>query len=183
MPQAQSPIEEFWPVLPFIGMWVSVCFIISKMGWRSFSQRYAWHTRPTGRVYTSPSSQFGSVFASYRNVVRVVFTAEGIYFMRCFCSAHFTRRSSCRGRVCVESRVRIVSFSEVFVCSFRMPLGRSTCPYPRKLKMTYLNTTRLPSKLLTKQLVSFQMALMTCRPLTARLSAWALASATSGKPI
>ena len=86
MPPSQPHPEEFWPFFPifFVGMWVLVCFIISHMGWRSFSARYAMQTRPPGRVYASPSSWFGSIFASYRNVVRVVFTDAGIYFYAMF---------------------------------------------------------------------------------------------------
>jgi hypothetical protein len=81
-----SPAEEFWPFFPvfFAGLWVLVCFIISHMGWRSFSARYAMPARPSGRIYTSPSSRFGNILASYRNVVRVVFTDEGIYFCAMF---------------------------------------------------------------------------------------------------
>ncbi len=73
---------EFWPFFPvfFVGMWLFVSFIISQTGWRSFSNRYPVRTRPPGRVYVSPSSRFGNIFASYRNVIRVVFTDAGVYF-------------------------------------------------------------------------------------------------------
>jgi len=63
----------------FIGVWVLVGFIISRMGWHSFAQKYASATRPPGRSFNCRSAWFGSIFASYRNVLRVVFTAEGIY--------------------------------------------------------------------------------------------------------
>jgi len=82
MPASASHPEDFWPVFPFffIGMWILVNLIVAHMGWRSFSSRYPAVSRPAGRAYSSPSSWFGSIFASYRNVVRVVFTDRGIYF-------------------------------------------------------------------------------------------------------
>jgi hypothetical protein len=60
-------------------MWVLVSFIVSQMGWRSFSNRYPAQTRPAGSAYNSPSSWFG-VLGHYHNVVRVVFTDAGVYF-------------------------------------------------------------------------------------------------------
>jgi hypothetical protein len=86
MPPSSSHPVDFWPFFPFvfIGMWILVSFIISHMGWRSFSSRYPAASRPAGRVYSSPSSWFGTIFASYRNVVRVVFTNAGIYFYAMF---------------------------------------------------------------------------------------------------
>jgi hypothetical protein len=68
----------------FVGIWVSVCFVISRMGWHSFATRYPVQNRPAGTAYNSPSSWFGNIFASYRNVVRVVFTETGIYFYAMF---------------------------------------------------------------------------------------------------
>ena len=65
-------------------MWILVNFIISRMGWRSFASRYPAPSRPPGRVYVSQSSWFGSIFACYRNVVRVVFTDAGVYFYAMF---------------------------------------------------------------------------------------------------
>ena len=86
MPPSPSHVDEFWPFFPvlFVGMWLLVSFIISHLGWRSFSSRHAMQTRPPGQAYVSPSSWFGSIFASYRNVVRVVFTDAGVYFYAMF---------------------------------------------------------------------------------------------------
>jgi hypothetical protein len=86
MPPSSSHLANFWPFFPFffIGMWILVSFIISRMGWRSFSRRYPAGSRPAGRAYLSLSLWFGSIFASYRNVVRVVFTDAGIYFYPMF---------------------------------------------------------------------------------------------------
>ena len=72
--------EDFWPFFPviFLGLWVFVPFIISRMGWHSFATRYPAPTRPRGNSYNSSGAWFG-IFAAYRNVVRVVFTDAGIY--------------------------------------------------------------------------------------------------------
>jgi hypothetical protein len=64
----------------FVVLWVCVSFVISRMGWHSFAERYPAQNKPMGAAYNSPSSWFATIFASYRNVVRVVFTEAGIYF-------------------------------------------------------------------------------------------------------
>ena len=86
MPPSTTQAQDFWPFFPlfFLSMWITVTFIISHMGWRSFSRRYPARSRPAGRVYASPASWFGNIFASYRNVVRVIFTDAGIYFYAMF---------------------------------------------------------------------------------------------------
>jgi hypothetical protein len=85
--------QEFWPVFPFffVGMWVSVSFLISRMGWNSFAVRYPVETRPTGSAYNSPSTWFGFSLAHYGNVVRVVFTEVGVYFYAFFLFRAFHR--------------------------------------------------------------------------------------------
>ncbi|HEY2081322.1 MAG TPA: hypothetical protein VGI88_00950 [Verrucomicrobiae bacterium] len=79
---------DFWfPFLfPFffVGMWVFVGFKISRMGWNAFAVRYSAPTRPTGRAYSSPFTQFGSFLARYKNVVQIVFTDAGVYFYAVF---------------------------------------------------------------------------------------------------
>ena len=74
------------PLFPlfFVGMWMLVTFIISNFGWRAFAQQYRCDVRPEGTVYRSPRAMFGSLFASYNNVVRVIFTESGVYFYPLF---------------------------------------------------------------------------------------------------
>lgn len=63
----------------FVGLWVTVCFILSRMGWQGFAQKYAAASRPAGRSFNCRSARFGTRFAGYRNVMRMVFCAAGIY--------------------------------------------------------------------------------------------------------
>jgi hypothetical protein len=79
---ASNQADNLWPFFPvfFVGMWMFVCFIISQLGWRAFSNRYPAPVRPPGRVYVSSAMWFGNIFASYRNAASVVFTDAGIYF-------------------------------------------------------------------------------------------------------
>jgi hypothetical protein len=88
LPSSSHPevLLLFLTLIPlfFLGMWTLVVFVVSHMGWRSFSNRYPAQSQPPGQAYSSPSSWFGSIFASYRNVVRVVFTEAGVYFYTMF---------------------------------------------------------------------------------------------------
>jgi hypothetical protein len=70
---------EFWPVLIVMGVFLFISFLISHMGWRRFARKYPAKVRPEGRAYNVPGASF-NILSSYRNLVRVVFTAEGIYF-------------------------------------------------------------------------------------------------------
>jgi len=100
----------------FAGIWVSVSLVISRLGWSSFAECYPAQGKPLGEAYNSPSSWFGTIFASYRNVVRVVFTEAGIYFSVMFLFRAFhppflvpwaSVRSIERKKVFVVSRLRI----------------------------------------------------------------------------
>lgn len=73
--------DRFLPFFPicFVALWVSVGFIISRMGWHAFALKYPSSTRPPGRSFNCRSAWFGTFFASYRNVVRVIFCEAGIY--------------------------------------------------------------------------------------------------------
>ena len=77
----QHTPEQFWPffLLYFIALWVGVSFLISRMGWHGFAQKYAVSSRPHGRSFNCASAWFGSIFASYHNVMRIVFSDAGIY--------------------------------------------------------------------------------------------------------
>jgi len=83
---ASQPLgPESWRVIPlflllFIGMWVMVSFIISKVGWNTFATRYPARSKPAGKSFTSSRTWFGTYLAGYRNVVRVIFTDAGVYF-------------------------------------------------------------------------------------------------------
>jgi hypothetical protein len=70
--------SAFFPVF-FVVLWCSVGFIISRFGWHAFAKRYPVHEKPAGIRYTASKSWFGSNLASYRNVVRVAFTENGIH--------------------------------------------------------------------------------------------------------
>lgn len=82
LPQTQ----HLWPLFPFffVGMWLIVGASISRDGWRSFAERYPANNRPTGHTYVSPRTRFGGFYARYNNVVRVIFTEDGVYFSTFF---------------------------------------------------------------------------------------------------
>ncbi len=75
------PSQYLLPIFPFffVGM-LLVSAKISRTGWRSFAERYPVNNRPAGRSYTSPYTRFAGFNASYKGVVRVIFTDEGVYF-------------------------------------------------------------------------------------------------------
>jgi len=85
--------HELWLIFPFffVGMWVFVSFVISRMGWNAFATRYPAETRPTGTAYNSPSTWFGFFLARYGNVVRVIFTEAEVYFYPLFLFRAFHR--------------------------------------------------------------------------------------------
>ena len=86
MSSGTQELQGFWLFFPvvFICLWLCVSFFISRMGWHSFATRYPARIRPGGTVYNSPASWFGIIFASYRNVIRVIFTDTGVYFYAMF---------------------------------------------------------------------------------------------------
>jgi hypothetical protein len=78
---AQLP-QDFWLYLPFlvVGCWLTISFVVS-LGWQAFATRYRAGTRPAGKAHTAVTARIGwSPFSSYKNVVKVVFTKEGVYF-------------------------------------------------------------------------------------------------------
>src|SRR6266516_56545 len=93
MSPPQTNGQEFWPFFPifFVGMWLSVSFVISRMGWNAFAERYSSETRPQGTAYSFQSTWFGIFLARYGNVVRVVFTDAGVYFYAFFLFRAFHR--------------------------------------------------------------------------------------------
>ena len=70
--------EDFLPFI-FLPLWFVVGFIVSRMGWHGFAQKYAASVRPPGMSFNCPAASFGSILASYRNVMRVVFSESGVY--------------------------------------------------------------------------------------------------------
>ena len=86
MPPSSFHPEKFWPVLPLLslGFFSLISFMLSRMGWCSFAERYPAKTRPTGMSYASPRSWFGRMGPSYSNVVRVTFTDAGVFFNAMF---------------------------------------------------------------------------------------------------
>ena len=83
MPHSFSVIAGGVAHLPelfsLVGMWIVVCFIISRMGWIRFATAYPSHYRPPGRVYSVPVVTFGKAGALYRSSVRAVVTEVGLY--------------------------------------------------------------------------------------------------------
>jgi hypothetical protein len=78
------------PVLPYIlgplgilcllaGGWITVCFLISRLGWAPFARSYASSVQPSGPSFTASQASFGHGFDSYRNVLRVTFMPQGIH--------------------------------------------------------------------------------------------------------
>ena len=77
---AENPelAAKFIPVA-FLGMWLLVTFIISRVGWSSFAARYPAPSRPPGTAYNCPVMTFRG-WARYNNGVRIIFTDAGVYF-------------------------------------------------------------------------------------------------------
>ena len=80
MPSTQLQLP--WLLFPFlfVGLWVFASAQISREGWRSFAERYPASSRPAGSAHNSPRTRFASFISRYGNVVRVIFTADGVYF-------------------------------------------------------------------------------------------------------
>ena len=78
--------ETFWifrfPFL-FIGMWLSISFVLSRFGWAKFARRYSCGLRPEGDYFSVSMLSFGTFGPYYNGVVRVLPTREGLYF---YCS-------------------------------------------------------------------------------------------------
>ena len=66
--------------LTFPAAWLLATFVVSWSGWHKYALRYPAEAQPRGTVYDSPLSRFGTILATYRNVVRVVFGETGIHF-------------------------------------------------------------------------------------------------------
>lgn len=49
------------------------------MGWSAFARKYPATARPKGTSFNCTGAHFGNPFASYRNVLQVIFCEEGIY--------------------------------------------------------------------------------------------------------
>jgi hypothetical protein len=75
------PLLDLWPFLPLIllNVWVIGCFLVSCMGWLWFARKYPAKFQPAGKVHRVTSVKF-EFLGWYRNMMRVVFAEEGIYF-------------------------------------------------------------------------------------------------------
>src|SRR5262245_3058767 len=92
MPLASIPLHTYWPLilLGFVGLWLGLCFAMSRLGWREVAGRYpsrAWREevsrtelkrRRGRREYADVSVQFGW-FSAYGNLVVAVLGTEGIH--------------------------------------------------------------------------------------------------------
>jgi hypothetical protein len=75
-----SGFLPYFPLLLFIVVWLVSNFITSGFGWASFARKYRARVRPAGRSYRVLWASFGFFSPSYRHVLRVIFTEEGVYF-------------------------------------------------------------------------------------------------------
>jgi hypothetical protein len=144
---------QIYPVLfPlfFAGMWICVGFVISRLGWHLFATRYPAPSRPVGTAYSSPSSWFGTIFASYRNVVRVLFTEAGVYFSVMFLFRVFHPPFL----VPWASVKRIEKKAGLFVTRFRMDIedacGEIHVLLPAKAERDLFTFTKLPNPALQR---------------------------------
>lgn len=83
--------EAWWVVLMmvagftlFIGMWLGVTFLISRLGWAGFAKRYRSLERPPGESFHATHLRFRLLLASYRNAVKVVPTEAGLHVRTLF---------------------------------------------------------------------------------------------------
>jgi hypothetical protein len=63
----------------FIGMWLAVTFLISRLGWAEFANRYRSLERPPGESFHATHLGFRLFLAGYRNAVKVVPTEAGLH--------------------------------------------------------------------------------------------------------
>jgi len=149
MPASIEQLRDFPLLFPlfFAGLWVCVGFVISRMGWHAFATSYPARSRPSGTAYRSPSSWFGTLFASYRNVVRVVFTEAGVHF-----SVMFLFRAFHPPFLVPWSSVkRVEKKAGFFVTRFRMDIeeasGEIHVLLPLKAERDVFAFARLPDPL------------------------------------
>ena len=72
---------NFFPFL-FIGSWVLISFIISKMGWSNLVSKYKFDNNFIGNNIGMISASINN--ASYRNSIILKYNNEGIYFKTLF---------------------------------------------------------------------------------------------------
>jgi hypothetical protein len=72
-------MERLFYLFPlfFIGMWVLVTFIISKMGWADLATHYLYEGEFTGKRIGIISASINN--ANYRNALILKYNQEGIY--------------------------------------------------------------------------------------------------------
>jgi hypothetical protein len=64
----------------FATLWSLVCVALAGSGWRQFAMRYPTQARASEPSFLARRASFGSLFASYRNIVRLSFLPDGILF-------------------------------------------------------------------------------------------------------
>lgn len=79
--QRGDPMPLWFPFF-FVGMWLFISYKVAQSGWRAFAERHGGGVgRPKGPAFGSPHTRFnGSWHANYSNVVRVVPSADGLWF-------------------------------------------------------------------------------------------------------
>lgn len=75
-----KPESIILPLFPlyFVSLWLLVCFLISRMGWHSYSKFHTATSEAEGRGFFCSSLYFRFFWASYNNAVRVFFSNEGL---------------------------------------------------------------------------------------------------------
>jgi len=84
LPNTIALIDPKWigTAIPFlfVGMWIFVCFVGSRLGWGRFSSTYPCDSRPTGTSYSVPVATFRSDLIRYSGIIRVIASSGGMYF-------------------------------------------------------------------------------------------------------
>jgi hypothetical protein len=73
-------LASLWPFFPgvLVALWLAASFVVSRAGWHRFSARYRAATRPAGQAFRCSLVKFGAL-VSYSQVVRIVFSEDGVY--------------------------------------------------------------------------------------------------------
>lgn len=124
--------DSVWPYLigPFAGLGALVLGLsvvpatISRMGWSALAAAYGVGARPPGLSYIVRSARFGSFFAAYNNVVRVVFTPQGTHLSMVFPFMLDHRPFMLPWSGLVREAHEPAWFGERYVVEFADPAGR-----------------------------------------------------------
>jgi hypothetical protein len=77
----ESPYSPMAFGLLFVGFWVSINFLVSRLGWHAFAARYPARNRPAGQAYGSLFTHFGLLRSHYSCAVKIILSDKGVYFL------------------------------------------------------------------------------------------------------